>query len=368
MRKLKVLIVFGTRPEIIKLAPFIKAVEADPECMSVTCATTQHRALQNDILDLFKIKVDHDLDIMKEGQDLFYITEKILSGLKVILAIEKPDYIVVQGDTTTAFSAALAGFYQKIPVVHIEAGLRTGNIYSPYPEEANRLLISRIATLHMAPTQAAIENLSKEGIIENVFKTGNTIVDSVYWVLENFIQKNEFIKKKAASPEKKVLITVHRRENFGEPFKEICNTILDLCKQYPKYSFIWPVHPNPNIKLVVYELLKDVPNLHLIEPLSYADLLFLINASSVILSDSGGIQEEACILGKNIIILREDTERPEVVDAGYGLLAGSNRKVIFESFDKFLKAFQDPIKNKVSKEIYGTRGVSENILLKIKNQ
>ncbi len=303
---------------------------------------------------------------MQEGQDLFYITEKILSGLKGILAIEKPDYIVVQGDTTTAFSAALAGFYQKIPVVHIEAGLRTGNIYSPYPEEANRSLISRIATLHMAPTQMAVENLVKEGIAKNVFKTGNTIVDSVYWVLANFIQKNEFIKKKVASPENKVLITVHRRENFGEPLKDICNTICDLCKQYPEYSFIWPVHPNPNIKLVVHELLKSVPNLYLIEPLSYADLLFLINASSLIISDSGGIQEEACILGKNIIILREDTERPEVVDAGYGLLAGSNRKMIFESFDKFLKIFKKPVKSKGSKEIYGAQGVSKNILLKIK--
>jgi UDP-N-acetylglucosamine 2-epimerase len=238
MQKLKILTVFGTRPEVIKLAPFIKTVEEDPECTSITCATTQHRELQNDILNLFQIKPDYDLDIMVEGQDLFYVTKVLLEKIKEVLDKEAPDFIVVQGDTTTTFVAALAGFYKKIPIVHIEAGLRTGNIYSPFPEEANRSLVSRIATFHMAPTQNAVENLALENIFTNVFKVGNTIVDSVQWSLENFVPHSEFIKEIIKSPMQKVLITAHRRENFGEPMSNICVAVKNLCNQYPECIFI----------------------------------------------------------------------------------------------------------------------------------
>lgn len=367
MQKLKILTVFGTRPEVIKLAPFIKAVEADLECISVTCATTQHRELQNDILNLFKIKPDYDLDIMMQGQDLFHITNILLEKIKFVLNSENPDLIIVQGDTTTTFAAALAGFYKKIPIVHIEAGLRTGNIYGPFPEEANRSLVSRIATFHMAPTQNAVDNLASEGISENVFMLGNTIVDSVHWGLENFVPQNEFIKEKIESSEKKILITVHRRENFGKPLTNICASIKDLCTLYPEHTFIWPVHPNPNIKTIVYETLQNIHNLHLIEPLPYSDLLLLVKSCCLILSDSGGIQEEACILGKKIIILREETERPEVVEAGFGVLAGADREKIYHSFKELTNKI-DKSPEETAHNIYGLPGISENILLKIKEE
>ncbi len=364
MPKLKILTIFGTRPEVIKLAPFIKAIEADSECISVTCATTQHRELQNDILNLFKIKPNYDLDIMIQDQDLFYITNILLEKIKTVLNNENPDLIVVQGDTTTAFVAALAGFYKKIPIVHAEAGLRTGNLYSPFPEEANRVLIAHLATLHMAPTQRAVNNLAREGVFENVFMVGNTIVDSVYWALENFVPYSEFIKEIIKSPKQKILITVHRRENFGEPLNNICMAIKDLCRLYPECTFVWPVHPNPNVRTVVFQLLQGIDNLHLMEPLPYSDLLLFINACSLILSDSGGIQEEACILGKNIIILRNETERPEVVEAGYGVLAGADQDQILLFFNKFINLSSS--KN-MKENIYGRLGVSKKILSEIKN-
>jgi UDP-N-acetylglucosamine 2-epimerase (non-hydrolysing) len=365
MKKLKILTVFGTRPEVIKLAPLIKAVEADPECISVTCATTQHRELQNNFLDLFAIIADHDLKVMEEGQDLFHITETVLSRIKQVLVAEKPDFTVVQGDTTTAFAAALSCFYLKIPIVHVEAGLRTGNIHYPFPEEANRILISRMASLHMSPTQKAVENLAKEGIIENVFKVGNTIVDSVNWVLKNHLTQNEKIQEILNGRLRNVLITVHRRENFGDPLKEICEAINDLTKKYQDYRFIWPLHPNPNIRNYVEDNLSNIPNLFLLEPLSYGDLVYMIRNSALILSDSGGIQEEACILGKNILILRNETERPEVVEAGYGVLTGSNKNKILENFNKILTK---EARRVGGEHIYGTLGVSNQILSVIKDK
>ena len=365
MKKLKILTVFGTRPEVIKLAPFIKAVEEAPDCISITCATTQHRELQNDILSLFQIKPDYDLDIMIDGQDLFHITTKILEGTKTIIESEKPDIIVVQGDTTTTFTAALAAFYNKIPVVHIEAGLRTGNYYSPFPEEANRSLISKIATLHMAPTQKAVINLNNEGIFKNVFLVGNTIIDSVHWALDSCVIQNESIKETIKSPGDKILITVHRRENFFEPLQNICSAIEELCRLHPTYKFIWPLHPNPNVKRTVYANLQEIPNLFLIEALPYSDLLHLINASSLILSDSGGIQEEACILGKRIIVLREITERMEVIETGMGVLVGSDKEKICRNFNRIIQG-SDILNKKDTMGLYGFPGVSKDVLLKIK--
>jgi UDP-N-acetylglucosamine 2-epimerase (non-hydrolysing) len=366
MKKIKIATIFGTRPEVIKLASFIKAVEEDPTCTSITCSTTQHRDLQNEVLSLFQIQPDYDLDIMINGQDLFHITNIILDRIKHVLDKENPDYLVVQGDTTTAFSAALAGFYKKIPIVHIEAGLRTGNIYRPFPEEMNRSLISRLTTLHMAPTQEAVDNLHNEGIIQNVFKVGNTIVDSVQWVLQNCPPKNEFIKEKINSPEKKILITVHRRENLGAPLINICDAIKELCILYPSDTFIWPLHPNPSVQSIVFNALNGLPNLHLIKALSYSDLLPLIKICSFIISDSGGIQEESCILGKRIIILREETERTEVVKSGLGVLVGSNKEKIITYFKDFVTLCETFPKKGNINHIYGLPGVSKNILSKIK--
>lgn len=366
MHKLKFLTVFGTRPEVIKLAPLIKAVEADQDCVSITCATTQHRELQNNFLDLFSITADYDLKIMEEGQDLFHITETVLNRIKLVLLAEKPDFTVVQGDTTTAFAAALSCFYLKIPVVHVEAGLRTGNLHYPFPEEANRTLISRMASLHMAPTQKAVDNLAEEGIVENVFKVGNTIVDSVDWVINNHSTQDPKIQEILKRSPKNVLITVHRRENFGEPLKEICVAIKDLASKYQDYSFIWPVHPNPNIRKYVEENLSNISNLFLLEPVSYGDLVCMIRDSAVILSDSGGIQEEACILGKNILILRNETERPEVVEAGFGVLVGADREKIFTHFSQFVHERDTLSTNAISHGIYGAPGVSKNILSQIK--
>lgn len=358
---MKVLIVFGTRPEVIKLAPLIRALKQDPDCQGITCATTQHRELQNDILSLFRITPDYDLDIMQEGQDLFHITAAILHKIKGVLIAEKPDYVIVHGDTSTAFTAALAAFYQKIPVVHIEAGLRTGKLHSPFPEEANRSLISRIATLHMAPTHQAVQNLHQEGLVHNVHLVGNTIVDAVHWTLQNCPPENQYVAECLRSGKRNVLITVHRRENFGDPLSQICSAIQKICRDYPDINFIWPVHPNPNIHAIVQGSLQNIYNLSLITPLCYSDLLWIIQSSSLILSDSGGIQEEACILGKAIIVLREETERPEVIENGFGVLVGSDPYKIYSEFTKRIDSQQT-----LSSQVYGKPGVVNAIIDQMK--
>lgn len=365
MKKVKILTVFGTRPEVIKLAPFIKSVEADSDCISITCATTQHNELQNEVLRLFNIRPNHDLNIMKDDQDLFHITETILNRIRDVLNIEEPDFIVVQGDTSTAFSAALGGFYKKIPVVHIEAGLRTGNIHYPYPEEMNRTLLSRVASFHMVPTQRAVENLKNEGIKENVFKVGNTIVDSIEWILNHNSVKNSNVQQLLQLKGQKILVTVHRRENLGDPLKEICASIVELTHMYPECQFVWPVHPNPNVKQYVRARMDKIKNVFLMDSISYSDLICVLNNSSLILSDSGGIQEEACILGKNILILRNETERPEVVECGFGVLVGTDAIKIKSYFEKMIG--QNNYHGKASaKDVFGKPGVSKNILSVIK--
>lgn len=365
---IKILTVFGTRPEVIKLAPFIKAVQDDDDCLSITCATTQHRELQYEALELFNIKADYDLDIMRDNQDLSYISCEVLKGITRILTTDKPDFVVVQGDTSTAFISALAAFYQKIPVVHIEAGLRTGNMISPFPEESNRVLISKIATLHMTPTEKSYNNLVKEGIINNVFTVGNTIVDSVEWGIQNFVAQDSLVKKLIHNThEKKILITVHRRENFGKPLENICAAIRELCLKHHDVQFIWPVHPNPNVHAFVHSNLNDIANLTMIAPLTYNDLLILIRHCHFLISDSGGIQEEASILGKKIIVLREETERMEIIDAGIGVLVGADRaKIVKEAEDLFHNENQfSP--TQTQKTLYGSPGVSHAILQKIKD-
>lgn len=363
MNKIKILIVLGTRPEAIKLASFIKVVSTDADCLSVVCATGQHREMQNEVLSLFGITPNYDLDVMIEGQDLFYLTTSILEKIKVVLEKEKPDYIVVQGDTTTAFISTLAGFYKKIPVIHIEAGLRTYDILSPFPEEANRRLISNMATFHMAPTQKAIENLSNEGITKNVFKTGNIIVDSIDWVLKNVPVKDFQIKKFIENSRPKVLITVHRRENFGNPLKNICTAINKLVDLYQNYDFIWPIHPNPNVKSVIEQFFDKKLNLYFTNPLPYPALLKLINSSTIVLSDSGGIQEECCVLGKPILVLRDSTERTEVIEEKIGVLVGTNKEKIVLSFQNIVSVQN---LNFSPSNVYGDAGVCQTILSIIK--
>lgn len=349
MRKIKILTVFGTRPEVIKLAPFIRELENDPQFSSVVCASTQQRELQNEAMALFNIKANYDLDIMLNGQDLYHISEAILHRMKEMISVEQPDYIVVQGDTTTAFVAALSGFYSKIPVVHIEAGLRTGDMLNPYPEEANRSLISKITSLHMAPTAAAVANLRQENIVNNVYNVGNTIVDAIGLVLNKPIDQVR---------NKQIMITVHRRENFGDALRNICQAIVTLAQNYSEFNFIWPVHPNPNIRDFVYANVSGVSNIHLCAPMSYAESINAINDSQLILSDSGGIQEEACILGKNIVVLREQTERPEIIQSGHGVLAGSDTTRIIKSFNSFIT--QDSAL-RANSHVYGAPGVVKRI-------
>lgn len=354
MRKIKILSVFGTRPEVIKLAPFIKAVEADADCCAVTCASTQHRELQNTEINSFGLNVDYNLDLMRAGQDLQHITISILRGLQEVLTAETPDFVVVQGDTTTAFSSALAAFYQKIPVVHIEAGLRTNNIYNPYPEEANRQLISRLAALHMAPTALAVANLKAEGITHNVHQVGNTIVDALQMILQG----------QQPALKKQILITVHRRENFGKNLQNICMAIKELAGIYQDYSFIWPVHPNPNIKEYVEANMQGIANLQLRAPMSYIEMVKIINDSTLIVSDSGGIQEESCILGKPILVLRTETERPEIITAGAGILVGADQGSIIKEMHKVIT---NCTTLKPQPELYGSDGVCSRIIKIIKN-
>ena len=360
-KKIKILTVFGTRPEVIKLAPFIKLVEADKSCIGITCATTQHKEMQNDVLGLFGIEVDYDLNIMRDAQDLLYITNTVMTRVHSLLLVENPDVVIVQGDTTTAFSAALASFYCRIPVVHIEAGLRTGNIHRPYPEEANRCMISNIASLHIAPTQVALDNLVKEGITKNVFKLGNTIIDAVTWVLQHFTAREGIVAELMDTSMKIVLITVHRRENFGESLVDICMSIRELTEKYSDYLFVWPVHPNPNIHQYVHANMAEIANLRLCPPVSYAELIHLLDTAALVLTDSGGIQEECCILGKRVLILRKETERPEVVKVGIGFLCGSDKHDIITYFDQLVNTSQAAGKT----NIYGKPGVSKRILWKM---
>lgn len=352
MKKIKILTAFGTRPEVIKLSPLLKALAKDNDFVSRICATTQHREMQDNAMQSLAIAADHYLDIMKHNQDLFYISESILQKIPEVLAVEKPDYLVVQGDTTTALMVGLCGFYSKIPIIHIEAGLRTHNINDPYPEETNRQLLSRIATLHMAPTTIAVNNLAAEGVTSNVYNVGNTILDSLhnYGTLQTSNSKN-------------ILITVHRRENFGERIKDICLAIAELASIYSNYFFTWPVHPNPNIKEVVHKYLSTIKNINLCDPISYTQFSEMMSNSSMIISDSGGLQEEAYILGKKIIILRDATERPEVVTSGLGVLVGASREKIINAMQKFLdnSCVISDVRN-----AYGEPGVADRIVKIIK--
>lgn len=334
--KKKISVIFGTRPEAIKLAPVILALKDNPHFKCKVCVTAQHREMLDQVLKVFKIKSDVDLNLMRPNQTLAGLTARAIRGIDTYLAQEKPDMIIVQGDTTTVFCASLCAFYHKIPIGHVEAGLRTGNKYSPFPEEANRVLSTHLSTLHFAPTQKARHNLLQEGIVaKRIFVTGNTVIDSLFLALEKIKKKPPVIaqlrKSIVKSSQQLVLITGHRRENFGKGFQNICKAIKTLAQRFSEVQFVYPVHLNPNVLKPVYSLLDNQKNIHLIEPLDYLPFVTLMNRSTIILTDSGGVQEEAPSLGKPVLVMRDTTERPEAVDMGTVKLVGTNVNAIIDN-------------------------------------
>lgn len=332
---MKVLTVFGTRPEAIKMAPLVKHLQTLGDITSRVCVTAQHRQMLDQVLDLFEIKPDHDLNLMRPGQDLVSITSEILQSLKPVLEQERPDIVLVHGDTTTTFAATLSAFYQRIPVGHVEAGLRTGNLYSPWPEEANRKLTGALARLHFAPTDTSRANLLRENVPDaNIVVTGNTVIDALLRVRaklesspalsDSLAQRFPFLRAGA----RLLLITGHRRENFGDGFERICRAIATLARRYPDMDLVYPVHLNPNVREPVGRLLSGIANVHLIEPQDYLPFVYLMTRATLILTDSGGIQEEAPALGKPVLVMRDTTERPEAIDAGTARLVGTGEASI----------------------------------------
>lgn len=339
MSKLKVLAIFGTRPEAIKMAPVVLELQRHPEQFEVqTCVTAQHRQMLDQALLHFNLQPDFDLDIMQAGQDLFDVTSRCLLGLRAVLRQAKPDICLVHGDTTTSFAAALAAFYEQIPVGHVEAGLRTHERYSPFPEELNRSLTGRLASLHFAPTASSRDNLLREGIpAADIFVTGNTVIDALLWTVARFQNQPEVrerlhqqVVQNGYTVGKRpfVLITGHRRENFGEGFKNVCQALLQIARERPDVDLVYPLHLNPNVKLVVEEMTAGQANIHLIPPLEYESFAYLMLQSTLILTDSGGIQEEGPSLGKPVLVMRDVTERPEAVVAGSVRLVGTSAEKI----------------------------------------
>ncbi len=336
----RILFVFGTRPEAIKMAPLIKEIEKNKKFESKVCVTAQHRQMLDQVLKIFRIRPDHDLDIMTSNQSLFDITARIILGLQDILSSERPDLVVVQGDTTTTFVASLAAFYTKTKVAHLEAGLRTRNKFAPFPEEINRRITSAIADIHLAPTPWARDNLLRENFsAETIFVTGNTVIDALFSVVEMLKRsdsKFDSLFDGIDFSKKTVLITGHRRENFGEGFRNICESISDLAEKFGDAEFVYPVHFNPNVRRPVNEILHGIRNVHLIEPLDYEPFVYAMEKSYMILTDSGGVQEEAPSLGKPVLVMRETTERPEAVEAGTVKLVGTDKKKIVDGVSTLL--------------------------------
>lgn len=352
----KIMLVFGTRPEAIKMAPLVKEFQKYPEQFkTIVCVTGQHRQMLDQVLDLFEITPDYDLNIMKQGQDLYDVTARVLIGMRDVLKEAKPDVVLVHGDTTTSTAAALAAFYQHIPVGHVEAGLRTYNIYSPWPEEMNRQITGRIATYDFAPTQLSRENLLNEGVDDSIITvTGNTVIDALYMVVDKIKndpqldgELNELLKKagydvsRLKDNKKLVLITGHRRENFGEGFISMCKAIKTLTEKYPEVDFVYPMHLNPNVRKPIHEVfgknLTGLGNMFFIEPLEYLSFVYLMEKSNIVLTDSGGIQEEAPGLGKPVLVMRDTTERPEALSAGTVKLVGTDYDKIVEEVSSLLE-------------------------------
>ena len=349
------MLVFGTRPEAIKMAPLVKEFQKYPEeFKTIVCVTGQHREMLDQVLHIFEIVPDYDLNIMKQGQDLYDVTARVLTGMRDVLKEAQPDVVLVHGDTTTSTAAALAAFYQQIPVGHVEAGLRTYNIYSPWPEEMNRQITGRIATYHFAPTPLSKKNLLAEGVKEkHIHVTGNTVIDALYMVvdkikndkaldaeLENLLKQAGYDINRLVGGKKLVLITGHRRENFGDGFINMCTAIKDLTKKYPDVDFVYPMHLNPNVRKPIHEVfgedLSNLGNMFFIEPLEYLSFVYLMEKSTIVLTDSGGIQEEAPGLGKPVLVMRDTTERPEALEAGTVKLVGTNYNKIMSEVSALL--------------------------------
>jgi len=386
----KILLVFGTRPEAIKMAPLVKMLQQNPEeFKTVVCVTGQHREMLDQVLSIFEIIPDYDLAIMKPGQDLYDITSKVLLGMREVLKEVQPDLVLVHGDTTTSTATALACFYQQIPVGHVEAGLRTHNIFSPWPEELNRQITSRIAALNFPPTQTSRGNLLAEGIdSDKIIVTGNTVIDALQLVIRKIKSKpevqaeifstlatqgiqNQLIDSWSLSS-RLVLITGHRRENFGEGFLNICQAIKELAIQYPEADFVYPVHLNPNVKQPVLEILGNngnsiLPNIHLIAPLDYLPFVYLMSKCYLVLTDSGGIQEEAPGLGKPVLVMRDTTERPEAVDTGTVLLIGTNKDRILKAVTHLFNDQEHYISMSRAINPYGDGHACERIVEVLKN-
>ena len=342
----KVLVVFGTRPEAIKMAPLVKALEVDELLELKVCVTAQHREMLDQVLDIFEIEPDYDLNLMKAGQDLYDITANVLLGMKDVLSDFQPDIVLVHGDTTTTSATSMAAFYQKIKVGHVEAGLRTGDIYSPWPEEANRQITGVLTTYHFAPTTNSQENLLRENKnSEDIIVTGNTVIDALFLALDKIENSKDLKEKiiatinsqyKINSDKKLVLVTGHRRENFGQGFINICKALKTLADNNPDIDIVYPVHLNPNVQKPVKEILSDVSNVYLIDPLQYEQFIYLMSQSYFIITDSGGVQEEAPSLGKPVLVMRDTTERPEALEAGTVKLVGTDMDVIIEEAQKLL--------------------------------
>jgi len=356
----KILAIFGTRPEAIKLSLLIKTLIKDKRFDVKVCITAQHRTMLDDVLDLFEIKPDYDLNVMKTGSSLNNTATKILSGLDNVLETFNPNIVMVQGDTTTVAIAALASYYRQIPVAHVEAGLRTGKIYSPWPEEGNRKMATTITRYHFAPTSSAKNNLLKENIDpNNIFVTGNTVIDSLFWI-QNKLKKDVNLKEELdknfsfLDPAKRIiLVTGHRRESFGEGFKRICKALYEIAKKNKDVQIIYPVHLNPNVQEPVNKILKEIKNIYLIEPQNYIKFNYLMSKAYIILTDSGGIQEEAPSLGKPVLVMRDVTERPEAVEAGTVKLVGTDINKILNSVSDLLNNKNEYKKMSLSHNPYG---------------
>lgn len=359
----RVMLTFGTRPEAIKMCPLVKEFQKhSSEFETIVCVTGQHRQMLDQVLQLFGVIPDYDLNIMKQGQDLYDVTARVLIGMRDVLKETQPDVVLVHGDTTTSTAAALAAFYQQIPVGHVEAGLRTHNIYSPWPEEMNRQITGRIATYNFAPTPLSKQNLLREAIAEeSITVTGNTVIDALYWVvdkikndvslnaeLEGTLKSAGYDVSRLAGGKKLVLITGHRRENFGDGFINMCTAIKDLAVRYPDVDFIYPMHLNPNVRKPIHEVfgenLSNLGNMFFIEPLEYLCFVYLMEKSTIVLTDSGGIQEEAPGLGKPVLVMRDTTERPEALDAGTVKLVGTD-------YNKIVKGVSDLLDNQDAYEL-----------------
>lgn len=381
-----VMLVFGTRPEAIKMAPLVKKFQKySSDFKTVVCVTGQHREMLDQVLKIFDIKPDYDLNIMKQGQDLYDITARVLLGMRDVLNEVKPDVVLVHGDTTTSMAASLAAFYQQIAVGHVEAGLRTYDIYSPWPEEMNRQITSRIATYNFSPTPLSEKNLKEEKVHGNIYVTGNTVIDALHMVVEKLkndvtlAAKQEQMLAKAgydvarlADGKKLVLITGHRRENFGEGFINMVTAIKNLTEKYPNVDFVYPMHLNPNVRKPIHEVfgenLSDLGNMFFIEPLQYLEFIYLMEKSTIVLADSGGIQEEAPGLGKPVLVMRDTTERPEALESGTVRLVGTNHDLIVEEVSTLLD--NQSVYDKMSRAVnpYGDGKACDRIVYALRNR